>query len=209
MERGLKKDAILLLWKHRSHCVTGVTPLAVMCASVDLHFGVAGVENCQTAQLESDDRSKIGGSHTVKILVSQLLTTQLWVSTGYLPGRSLPGRSVRRPGSSLHPFPASASNTLYSGRGGGIRWRLLPGQRDARWGASTGSYFPWALEAGNQRSRCGERWLPPGPLSWVEKQPPPPCVCPHSSLCVSLCYSLRTRTSPKGSSCVCEWLSRV
>ena len=88
-----------------------------MCASVDLHFGVAGVENCQTAQLESDDRSKIGGSHTVKILVSQLLTTQLWVSTGYLPGRSLPGRSVRRPGSSLHPFPASASNTLYSGWG--------------------------------------------------------------------------------------------
>ena len=77
------------------------------------------------------------------------------------------------------------------------------------WGASTGSYFPQALEAGNRTSRCGEHWLPPRPLSWVERQPSPPCVRPHSSLCVSLCYSFRKGPVLRGQSCVCERLSRV
>lgn len=145
---------------------------------------MGGVEDCQRTQVESDDRSKTGGNPTAT-LVSQLLTAQFWASTGYLPGRSLPGRSVRRRCGSLDPF--SASNTLHFR--GGFACCSSHDTPHAGGLLQQEVALPSALEAGKRRSRRGECWVLLRPLSRVRRRPSPP-VSARGGPCVCLCAIL-------------------
>ena len=166
---------------------------------------MGGVEDCQRTQLESDDRRKTGGNHTV-IVVSQLPTAQFWASRGCLPGRSLPGRSVRRQCSSLtpsrHQTPyisagdslAAAAMTMHRTLGGFNNRKLLS--------PSPGG---WKPEMQAWKELAPPEASPLGVQIAVSSRVPPwwsPCV----PLC---CSSFLIRTSPKGSKCVCESLSHV
>ena len=193
----LKTHKPLCHWRYFFSCFLHFRLLVFWCG-----WGRRLSENSTGKRWQEEGWGKSHGNPGVSATNSKF-----WASMGRLPGRSLPGRSVRRRCSSLTP---SRHQTPYISGGNSLAAAAMTTHRTLG-GFNNRKLLSPSPGGGNWRSRRGERWLleaeasPAGVQTAVSSR-----VRPWWSPCVRLCCSsFLIRTSPKGSKCVCESLSRV